>query len=157
MDASITADAVVDDVRDKEFEAAKAKAEKENATRSGKGSRLFVGKTRGKGSQIISYEAFNKSEPDTLPGSIAEFAELTKISDEKEVVSLLIDGFNANSYREASDPIAEYVNPVWPDDVKLNFRTVVRTYSKGAQVSIEDAVSILKPGIEAAYQKSLKS
>jgi hypothetical protein len=136
------------------FAAAEAKAKEENAKRSGKGTRVAVGKTRGKGSQIISYEEFDESLPDTHPVSFQEFADLTKSASEAEIVKFAVLGFNAENYKTASDPIAEFVNPQWPVDVQTQFRIVVRNYAKATNSSIESAVDILKPGIEAAYQKS---
>lgn len=139
-----------------ELEVAREKLEAEakatNATRTGKGTRIRVGSTRGKNPQAISYEAFDESLPETLPKSLGEFMELTKINDEAAITSLLIDGYNDSQYTAASDPIAEYVNPAWSDDVQKQFRMVVRNYVAAllGTVSIEDAVALIKPGIEKA-------
>jgi len=124
-----------------------------NSQRSGKGTRLFVGQTRGKNPQVITWEAFDESKPDTLPGSVQEFLTLTDTKDEKVYLQYLIDGFNSNQYSAASDPIAEFVNPAWPDEIQKNFRLVVRNYAAGANVSIEDAVALIKPGIQASQLK----
>lgn len=126
-------------------------ATEENGKRSGLGLRVMVGATRGKNTQNIKYEAFDQSKPDTLPTSIASFAEVTSITDEAMLVTLLIDGFNDYQYRQASDPIAEFVNPVWPDEIKLAFRTSVRNYAKAAEVSIEEAANLMKPSIDKKY------
>src|SRR5262245_26050554 len=63
-----------------------------NSQRSGKGTRLFVGQTRGKNPQVITWEAFDESKPDTLPGSVQEFLTLTDTKDEKVYLQYLIDG-----------------------------------------------------------------
>lgn len=122
----------------------------QNATRTGKGTRLRAGQTRGKNPQVITWEAFDVAKLDTLPTTFAEFTDLTKITDEKVIVELLIDGYNDSQYTAASDPIAEYVNPSWPDDVQKQFRIVVRNYANATGVSLDDAVNIIKPGIEKA-------
>jgi hypothetical protein len=78
--------------------------------------------------------------------------ELTKIEDEKVLVSYLIEGFNSNSLSIASDPIAEFLDPSWTDEIKKGFKTVVKTYAANLKLSIEDAVALIKP----AYLASLK-
>jgi hypothetical protein len=125
-----------------------------NEGRSGKGTRVTLGYTRGRSTTRIQYEAFDETMPDTLPLTVAEFVELTKTPDEKTLVSYLIDGYNSAQYTAASDPIADFVNPVWDDAVKTQFRTVVRNYANATGVSIEDAVNLIKPGIEAAQAKA---
>jgi hypothetical protein len=138
------------------LESAKAslqgKADETNKARTGKGTRVKVGATRGKNPQAISYEAFDESLPDTLPKTLSEFMEVSKIQDEPTIVGFLIDGYNAAQYTAASDPIAEFVNPTWPDDVQKQFRLVVRNYSNATGVSIEDAVALIKPGIEKSQK-----
>jgi hypothetical protein len=132
---------------------AETKATETNAARTGKGTRVRVGQTRGRNPQVISYEAFDESKPDTLPTSLSEFMDVAKIQDEKVIVSLLIDGFNSDAYTTASDPIAEFVEAVWPEDVQKGFRAAVRNYSNMTGVSIEDAVSLIKPGVVKAQAK----
>lgn len=139
-------------------ETADANYEKEqNASRSGKGTRVTVGYTRGRSTTRITYEAFDESQPATLPGSLAEFMELTKPfggAEEKNLLAWVIDGFNSAQYTNASDPIAEFVDASWPEDIQKNFRLVVRNYSQATGVSLEDAVKLIKPGIEAAQKKA---
>lgn len=129
-----------------------AEAEATNKSRSGKGTRLKVGSTRGKNPQPISFENFDTAQPDTLPKTLSEFMDIVSEEDKSEasIVSFIIDGYNDAQYSAASDPIKEYVNPSWPDDVQKGFRLVVRNYSVNAKVSIEDAVALIKPGIEAS-------
>ncbi len=116
-----------------------------------KGTLLRMGQTRGKNPQIVTWEAFDESLPDTLPTSLAEFMALTKNEgNEAALVSFLIDGYNGSQYTAASDPIAEYVDASWPEDMQKGFRLAVRNYSVNAMVSIEDAVALIKPGIEKA-------
>lgn len=131
-----------------------AEKEKElNAGRTGKGTRVFIGMTRGRNPQMIQYEGFDESQPDTLPKSLSEFMEVSKVNDEPTIVGYLIDGFNSANYSAASDPVAEYVDLSWPEDVQKQFRLVVRNYSNATGVSIEDAVALIKPGIAASQAK----
>lgn len=139
--------------RAKEVETKQKEVDSANGSRSGKGTRLRVGQTRGKNPQVITWEAFDESLPDTLPKSIQEFMELTKTADEKPMVDFLIAGYNDAQYTAASDPIAEFVNATWTDEVQKQFRLVVRNYSNATGVSIEDAVALIKPGIEASQKK----
>jgi hypothetical protein len=140
--------------REKELQAMQEKANETNKTRTGKGTRVRVGQTRGKNPQVISWEAFDDSQPDTLPATLSEFMEITKTQDEKAIVSYLVDGYNDAQYTAASDPIAEFVNPAWNEDVQRQFRLVVRNYSNATGVSLEDAVALIKPGIEASQKKA---
>ena len=134
-------------------EAMQAKEDKLNEGRTGKGTRVAVGMSRGKNPVEVVYEAFDESKPDTLPKSLSEFMDLTKVSDEPAIVGFLVDGYNSAQYTAASDPVAEFVNPAWDDDVQKQFRIVVRNYSQATGVSIEDAVALIKPGIEASQKK----
>lgn len=133
-----------------------ANKEKElNKDRTGKGTRIMLGMTRGRNPQEIKYEAFDESQPATLPVDVAEFMSLYESSvgsklSEPTMVSFLIDGFNSASYSAASDPVAEFVDAAWDDDTKKQFRIVVRNYSIATGNSIEDAVALIKPGIVAA-------
>ncbi len=124
-----------------------AEEKKLNEGRTGKGTRVFIGMTRGRNPQKIQYEAFDDSLPDTLPKTLSEFMEVSKVSDEPTIVSFLLDGFNSAAYTAASDPVAEFVEATWPEDVQKQFRIVVRNYSNATGVSIEDAVALIKPGI----------
>lgn len=139
--------------RDKQLEAANKAAEEVNKTRTGKGLRQRVGQTRGKNPQVITWEAFDEAQPDTLPTSLTEFMDLTKTQDEKVIVSYLVDGFNSAQYTAASDPIAEYVEAYWPEDVQKQFRLVVRNQAAMLNLSIEDAVAMIKPNVDKAYPK----
>lgn len=133
-------------------EGLEADATKVNAARTGKGTRVKVGSTRGKNPQPISFEQFDTELPDTLPKTLSEFMDLVSEEQKTEaaIVGFIIDGFNDAMYTAASDPIAEYVDASWPEEIRKNFRMVVRNYSQGAKVSIEDAVALIKPGIIAA-------
>jgi hypothetical protein len=140
--------------QEKALEAKNEEVKAENAKRTGKGTRLRVGQTRGRNPQVITFEAFDESLPDTLPATLSEFMTLAKTDDEKLITSYLIDGYNAASYTLASDPIAEFVDAAWSEDLQKGFRTSVRAYSVNAGVSIEDAVALIKPGIAAAHAKA---
>lgn len=142
-------------------EALEKQAEETNKGRTGKGTRIKVGSTRGKNPQPISFENFDEEQPETLPKTLSEFMDIHKGMtgedlQESTIISYLIEGFNLAMYTQASDPIAEYVNPAWDDDTKKGFRIVVRNYSQNAKVSIEDAVALIKPGIEAAVAAKAK-
>jgi len=130
------------------------KREKElNAGKTGKGLRVFLGMTRGRNPQEIQYENWDESQPETLPATLSEFMELRKVTDEKDIIRRLILGDNDVLYSEASDPVAEFVEASWPEDVQKQFRLVVRNYATAASLSIEDAVALIKPGIVASQQK----
>lgn len=139
-------------VQDLELERKRIEVEQVNNGRSGIGTRMFVGKTRGKGSVVITYENFDESKPETLPTSLQGFIEYTK-ADEKALLDYLIRGYNAEKYEAASDPLAEFVDPTWPDDAQTQFRLVVRNYARGANVMLEDAVKLIKPGFEKQFGK----
>ena len=134
-------------------DAATEKAKTANATRTDKGTRVRVGQTRGRNPQVISWEAFDESQPDTLPKTLSEFMEITKVSDETAIVQYLIDGYNDAAYTAASDPVAEFVDATWAEDVQKQFRLVVRNYANATGVSIEDAVALIKPGIVKSQAK----
>jgi hypothetical protein len=132
-----------------------AKREKElNATKTGKGLRTFLGMTRGRNPQEIQYENWDESLSDSLPSTLSEFMDMRKISDEKDIMRRLILGDNEILYKEASDPVAEFVDLSWPEDVQKQFRLVVRNYSNATGVSIDDAVALIKPGIVASQLKA---
>jgi hypothetical protein len=138
--------------KDLEREAKQAEADKMNASRSGIGTRVFVGSTRGKGSLVITWEQFDDSKPDTLPTTIEKFMEVTSVKDEPSLVNFLIAGYNESNYIAASDPLAEYVESTWPPDAQTQFRLVVRNYSRGAGVSLDDAVALIKPGFSKQFE-----
>jgi len=117
-----------------------------------KGTRVKVGQTRGKNPNVISWEFFDRLIPESLPTSYAEFCELTKTTEEKDIVNLLIEGHNSFQYAEASDEIGEFVEDYWDKDTATQFRTTIRQFSKAANMEIEDAVKLLKPAVEAGYQ-----
>jgi hypothetical protein len=135
------------------LENAEVKAKADNEARTGVGTRVKVGQTRGRNPQVISYEVFDESKPDTLPKTITEFMEVTKVNDEPSIMGFLLDGFNSASYVTASDPVAEFVEATWPEDVQKQFRLVVRNYANATGVSIEEAVALIKPGIVKSQAK----
>lgn len=135
-----------------DVEAAEKKATEVNSTRSGIGTRVQVGKTRGKNPIVISYEQFDSSIPESIPKAIQEFVDFTK-ANETALLSYLIEGYNSAQYTAASDPLAEFVDPSWPDEVQTQFRVVARNYSRGANVPLEDAVALIKPGFVKQFSK----
>ena len=132
-------------------------ADETNSKRTGVGVRVHVGQTRGKNPIVIDWEAFDESKPDTLPKAIKEFMEVTKVDDEPTLVSYLIGGYNDAMYTAASDPLAEFVDLSWAPEVQTQFRLVVRNYSRGANVSLEDAVALIKPGFSKQFSASPKA
>ena len=123
-----------------------------NDSRTGKGTRLNVSSTRGRNTQVVTYEAFDEGDSKTLPESIAEFMALSGVDDEALLVSFLITGYNDNSFRIASDPVQEFVNPVWPAEVAKSFKDSVKTLVKnGVFESIEEAVSAIRPKVEVKF------
>lgn len=141
--------------RDKQLADAQTKATEANKGRTGKGMRVRVGQTRGKNPQVVSWDAFDDSLPETLPTTMGEFMELTKAqggAEEKNVVGWLIDGFNSAQYTAASDPVAEFIESSWPEDIQRNFRLAVRNYATATQSTIEDAAALIKPGIVKALE-----
>lgn len=124
-----------------------------NEGKTGKGLRSFLGMTRGRNPQEIQYENWDESQPDTLPTTLSEFMELRKIQDEPSIMRRLVLGDNDILYSEASDPVAEFVDAAWSEEVQKQFRLVVRNYSNATGVSIEDAVALIKPGIVASQVK----
>lgn len=139
--------------QDLEFQRKEKEVEALNATKTGKGVRARVGRTRGKSSIVITWDAFDESKPETLPTTIQEFMDITGVKDEPSLVNHLIAGFNDASYTAASDPLAEFVDYTWPPEAQTQFRLVVRNYSRGASVSLEDAVALIKPGFSKQFEK----
>lgn len=138
-------------VKELELEAKEKAADEYNKTLSGVGLRKRVGQTRGKNPQIIEWEAFDEAQPETLPKELKQFQEVTDVVDEPALVRLLVLGFNVDAYTNASDPLKEHVNLAWPADAQTQFRIVVRNYSKGANVSLDEAVELIKPGFEKQF------
>lgn len=136
-----------------ELEQRQKEADEFNAAQSGVGLRRRVGQTRGKNPMVITWDAFDESKPETLPTTMKQFMEVTKVEDEPSLVNLLIGGYNDSAYTAASDPLAEYVDLSWPQDAQTQFRLVVRNYSRGAGVSLEDAVALIKPGFEKQFSQ----
>ncbi len=136
---------------DLEFERKQKEVDAANASKTGKGTRSKVGRTRGKGSMVITWDAFDDSKPETLPATIEEFMNITGKKDEPSLVSFLISGYNDEAYTAASDPLAEYVEATWPSEAQTQFRLVVRNYARGAQVSLDDAVALIKPGFSKQF------
>ena len=124
-----------------------------NEGKTGKGLRSFLGMTRGRNPQEIQYENWDEAIPDSLPLTLSEFMDLRKVTDEKDIVRRLILGDNEILYSEASDPVAEFVDASWSEEVQKQFRVVVRNYATATGVSIEDAVALIKPGIVASQAK----
>ena len=123
-----------------------------NAARSGKGTRLVLANTRGKGSIQIKYEAFDADFAGSLPETVAEFMQLSGVEDEGTLVSFLITGYNDANYKRASDPVREYVNPAWPSEIAESFKLAVKNLVK-AGLDIEKVVAMVKPGIDASFTK----
>lgn len=139
--------------KDALLERKQKEAEEQNAKREGKGTRIRVGQTRGKNPQVVSWEAFDESKPETLPTSVDEFMKLSGTKDEATYLGYLIEGFNSAQYTAASDPLAEYVEAHWSDEVQKQFRTAVRQYANAVGAPIDEAVALIKPGLDKKYPK----
>lgn len=140
-----------------EATAAKQKlADAENATRSGMGTRQVVGTTRGRNTVPFIYEAFSGDFADSLPKSVDDFLGFTKLDgDNPLVVTYLIEGYNSISESNGSDPLNEYIDSTWPEDVQKRFKVVIRNYSQDSNMSIEDTVDLLRDGIVKGIQAKL--
>lgn len=136
---------------DNAVEQAKAKAEATNKERTGKGTRLAVSSTRGRNPIPVTYEAFDESDSTSLPDSVAEFMSLSGVDDEAALVSFLITGYNEFSFRKASDPVQEFVNPAWPAEVAKSFADSVKTLVKNGIMELEAAVNLIKPQVDAKF------
>lgn len=121
-----------------------------NAGKSGKGTRFVLANTRGKGSVQIKYAAFDSDVVGSLPETVSEFMDLSGVTDEGELVSFLITGFNDASYKRASDPVSEFVNPAWPNEIAESFKLAVKNLVK-AGLDIDKVVAMVKPGIDASF------
>ena len=137
---------------DEQVTALEQEVTSENAKRSGKGTRLVLANTRGKGSIQIKYEAFDSDSAGSLPTSVAEFMALSGVSDEDTLVSYLVTGFNDASYKRASDPVSEFVNPAWPSEVAESFKLSVKNLVR-AGLELEAVVAMVKPAIDAQFSK----
>jgi hypothetical protein len=138
------------ELKEAQEKAAIARVVEMNAGRTGKGTRAGFNWTRGRSSSLFYYEAFDESQPDTCPATTSEFLDLTKIQDDKILVSYLIAGYNDAAIANASDPVNEFIEPSWSPEVAKGFKLVVKNYAANVGVSIEDAAGLIKP----AYLKS---
>lgn len=140
------------DAQEAKLKEVQAKADATNSSRTGVGTRVKVGQTRGRNPQVITFEFFDETKVDTLPKSIDEFTKIAGVADEAALLSMCIDGYNQQSYTNASDPIAEFVEPGWDSETIKQFRTVIRNFvgATNGKVNVEEAVNLIKPGIVAA-------
>lgn len=106
------------------------------------------GKTRGKNPRDIEYKKFDLEQPETLPKTLAEFMEVTGVKAQDEILSYVIDGFNAAQYSAASDEIGEFIPDHWDKETSNQFRLAVRNTSKLANLDIETVVKMLMPAVE---------
>src|SRR5678809_509229 len=87
------------------------------------------------------------------PKTPAQFMEVTKTNEDADLVAYLIDGYNKAQYSAASDEIGEFIEDAWDSNTKAQFRLVVRNYAKSADMTIEEAVEMVKPAIHKAWLK----
>lgn len=137
--------------RKEALDAAQKAADETNSKRTGKGTRLSVSSTRGRQSTPVTYESFNEDVAGSLPESIQEFMELSGVDDEAQIVSFLVTGYNDFSFRKASDPVQEYINPVWPSEVAKSFADSVKTLVKNGVMELEAAVALIKPQVDKKF------
>jgi len=142
-ESAVSEDKVADEVKDE--------------TKQEKKVELFPkkGSTRGKNPREIEYMAFDTSKPHTLPESPEEFNAVTNTKDMKVFMEYLIGGYNDAMYSAASDEIGEFINDAWDKDTQNQFRLAVRNYSKTAETTIEEAVQLIKPGVDKGWAKKV--
>lgn len=104
------------------------------------------GSTRGKNPRKITFKVLNQ-----IPVDMKEFMSVTGIQSQTELTELLYEGYNSSSYAAASDEIGEFINDSWDKETQNQFRLAVRNYSKLTGGTIEDAVSLIKPGVEKGF------
>lgn len=109
------------------------------------------GKTRGKNPRPITYEAFNLEKVETIPLDMKTFMAVTKVTNQKDLLELLINGYNDAQYSAASDEIGEFINDAWDNETQGQFRLAVRNTSKLSGLSIEEVVTMLKPAVEKGW------
>lgn len=130
-----------------------------NKDRTGKGTRVFLSMTRGRNPQKVQYENWDEKQPATLPVTYNDcLAEMktrgfTEADIEPAMVKRFILGDNELFYKEASDPVAEYVDKTWPEEIQKGFRLVVRNFSANNNVTIEEAANLIKPAYVASQTK----
>jgi hypothetical protein len=137
-----------------------------NQNKKGIGVRTFYGMTRGRNPQMISYDQWDVDQEiekvSTVPTSFAEVLDINKTrgldgdAAEKEIVKRWLLGDNEMLYKEASDPVAEFVEASWDDADKKAFKLVIKNYATSTATSIEDTVALFKPGFTAAVEKRAK-
>lgn len=128
------------------------KVKRTNEARTGKGPRLTFGWTRGKNSQLFYYEQYDRTVKDSCPTTIEEVMSL--ISDSEPIlVGYILDGWNAESYSNSSDPANEFVDDSWPEDVQKQFKIALKNFSTASNLSLEAAAAVLKPAITAGLAK----
>lgn len=110
------------------------------------------GSTRGKNPRKITYKVLNM-----VPKTVAEFMAVTGVNKEADIAEVLYEGFNSSAYSAASDEIGEFINESWDIETQKQFRLAVRSFSKSADVSIEDAVNLIKPGVEKGFLARLEA
>lgn len=104
-----------------------------------------TGKTRGRNPRDIKYNVL-----DSVPANVAEFSAVTGISEEKDFVELLYEGYNSQQYSLAADEIGEYISDSWDKDTAAQFRLAVRNMAKMTGFDIETVVAMIKPAVENA-------
>ena len=158
-----------DERAEKEAKKQEAKAKQEeidarekeaNKDRSGVGTRVSFFYTRGRSNMLLSAEQWDETQPLTLPKSVEEFLSYHATQDGKaledsEILKRLILGDNEINYKEASDPVAEFIDFSWPEDVQKSFKVTVKNYASMNEISIEEAVALIKPGTVKAHEKRL--
>ena len=137
-----------------------AKELEANKDRTGKGTRVMFGFTKGKGSQLIQYENWDESKADTLPVDLQECIGVLNqrgLTADKDVESALVKRFilgdNELLYAEAADPVSEFVDPIWPDVVQKSFKMVIKSTAVNNGMTIEETVALIKPAYVAAEVK----
>lgn len=121
--------------------------------KTGPQTTVAKGMTRGRNPREIEYLEFNREIPGNIPKTMKEFMDASGVQEEAGLVELLVTGFNESQYKAATDEIGEFINPQWDNKTQDSFRLAVRNYSKISGDTIEDAVALIKPGVEKKFNR----
>lgn len=121
--------------------------------KTGPQTTVAKGMTRGRNPREIEYLEFNRELPGNIPKTMKEFMDASGVQEEAGLVEFLVTGFNESQYKAATDEIGEFINPQWDNKTQDSFRLAVRNYSKISGDTIEDAVALIKPGVEKKFNR----
>lgn len=98
---------------------------------------------RGKGNKDkkVTYRAINEDteRPDNPMDAALELSN----GDLAIFWKRFVNGYNEAMYTEVADPIAEFIDASWSDDIKKSFRTSVNALAKTLGMDKEDVATFL--------------